>query len=98
MADNTILVAGASGVIGQAAVEHFASLPGWRVIGVSRRAPDPAPATYEHIALDLTDAAACRAAAERLPASPTSPTRPCSRSRAWSPAGSSRTRCRPTWR
>jgi nucleoside-diphosphate-sugar epimerase len=66
MADNTILVAGASGVIGQAAVEHFASLPGWRVIGVSRRAPDPAPANYAHVALDLTDAAACRAAAARF--------------------------------
>ena len=66
MADNTILVAGASGVIGQAAVEHFAAQPGWRVIGVSRRAPDPAPANYEHVALDLTDAAACRAAAERF--------------------------------
>jgi nucleoside-diphosphate-sugar epimerase len=66
MADNTILIAGASGVIGQAAVEHFAGLPGWRVIGVSRRAPDPAPTDYEHIGLDLTDAAACRAAAERL--------------------------------
>ena len=66
MADNTILVAGASGVIGQAAVEHFAALPGWRAVGVSRRAPDRAPANYEHIALDLTEAAACRATAERF--------------------------------
>jgi nucleoside-diphosphate-sugar epimerase len=67
MAGNTILVAGASGVIGQAAAAHFASLPGWRVIGVSRRAADPAPsANYEHVCLDLTDAAACRAADERL--------------------------------
>ena len=40
----TVLIAGASGVIGAAAVEHFASLPGWRVIGVSRRPPDPSPA------------------------------------------------------
>lgn len=63
---NTVLVAGASGVIGAAAVEHFSSLPGWRVIGVSRRAPDPAPAAYEHLALDLTDAAACAAAADRF--------------------------------
>ena len=60
---NTILIAGASGVIGQAAVEHFAAR-GWPTIGVSRRAPDPAPAAnYRHLALDLTDAAACAATA-----------------------------------
>ena len=64
--DKTILIAGASGVIGAAAAEHFAGLPDWRVIGVSRRPPDPAPARYEHIALDLIDGAACRAAAARF--------------------------------
>jgi len=64
---STVLIAGASGVIGQSAVAHFASLPGWRTIGVSRRAPDPAPAAnYEHIALDLTDAGACRSTAGRF--------------------------------
>src|ERR1700733_7774179 len=63
---NTALIVGASGVIGASAAAHFAALPDWRVIGVSRRTPDPAPAGYEHIALDLTDAAACRAAAERF--------------------------------
>jgi nucleoside-diphosphate-sugar epimerase len=68
MQPNTVLIAGASGVIGAAAAEHFASLPGWRVIGVSRRAPDPAPAGYEHLALDLTDATACRAAADQFEA------------------------------
>lgn len=63
---NTVLIAGASGVIGASAAHHFASLPGWRAMGVSRRPPDPAPAGYEHIPLDLTDPAACRAAAERF--------------------------------
>ena len=63
-ATNTVLIVGASGVIGAAAAEHFASLPGWRVLGVSRRAPDPSPPNYRHMALDLTDAAACRAAAD----------------------------------
>jgi nucleoside-diphosphate-sugar epimerase len=63
-ATNTVLIVGASGVIGAAAAEHFASLPGWRVLGVSRRAPDPSPPGYRHMALDLTDAAACRAAAD----------------------------------
>ena len=64
---NTVLIAGASGVIGAAAIEHFAGLPGWKVIGVSRRTPDVAPGTaYEHIALDLLDEAACAAAASRF--------------------------------
>jgi nucleoside-diphosphate-sugar epimerase len=62
---NTVLIAGASGVIGAAAVEHFAAT-GWRVIGVSRRPPDPAPEGYQHLALDLTDTAACAVAADRF--------------------------------
>ncbi len=64
---NTVLVVGASGVIGAAAVQHFAALPDWRVVGLSRRRPDldGAPA-YDHLAVDLNDAAACSAAAARL--------------------------------
>ena len=59
----TVLIAGASGVIGAAAVEHFARRPDWRVIGVSRRRPDlAADIPFDHIRLDLMDAAACRAA------------------------------------
>jgi nucleoside-diphosphate-sugar epimerase len=65
-ASNTVLIVGASGVIGAAAAAHFAGLPGWRTLGVSRRAPDPSPPGYQHIALDLTDAAACRDAAARF--------------------------------
>ena len=60
----TVLIAGASGVIGAAAIEHFAGL-GWRVIGASRRPADVEPGvTYQHLALDLQDAAACRAASD----------------------------------
>jgi len=63
----TVLIVGASGVIGAATIEHFARLPGWRVIGVSRRPADVSPeVAYEHVALDLTDAAACRTAAGRF--------------------------------
>ena len=66
---NTVLIVGASGVIGAAAVEHFASVGGWRVIGLSRRRPDvAAETTFEHLAVDLNVAAACRAAAEGLSA------------------------------
>jgi nucleoside-diphosphate-sugar epimerase len=59
-----VLIAGASGVIGAAAVEHFARQPGWSVLGVARRRPDvAADVAFEHVSVDLTDAAACRAAA-----------------------------------
>ena len=36
---NMILVAGASGIAGTAAVRHFAALPDWEVIALSRRPP-----------------------------------------------------------
>ena len=61
---NKVLIVGASGVIGAAAVDHFASLPGWKVTGLSRRRPDVEPGTvFEHVSVDLNDAAACAAAA-----------------------------------
>jgi nucleoside-diphosphate-sugar epimerase len=62
---NTILIAGATGVVGRAAVEHFARDPGWNVIALSRRKPDAAGA-YRHLSLDLTDSAACAAAGGQL--------------------------------
>lgn len=55
-----VLIAGATGVIGQAAMRHFAAL-GRRVLAVSRRAPEPV-AGVTHLPLDLTDARACREA------------------------------------
>ena len=65
MAPRKVLVAGASGVVGYAAVRHFAALDGWDVVGVSRR-PPPAVPGASHVALDLTDEAQCRAAAREL--------------------------------
>jgi nucleoside-diphosphate-sugar epimerase len=61
MTDKTILIAGASGLVGTAATKLFASRPGWRVIAVSRRRPLLFPETATHVPLDLTDAVACRA-------------------------------------
>lgn len=63
----TILIAGASGVIGQSAVGRFAA-DGWRVMAVSRRAPEmppelPSGARIDHLPLDLNDPEACRLAA-----------------------------------
>ncbi len=57
---NRIVIAGALGAVGRAALEHFDSLEGWEVIALSRRAPDFANgATW--VSVDLRDAADCRA-------------------------------------
>jgi nucleoside-diphosphate-sugar epimerase len=65
MADKCVLVAGATGLVGYAAMKHFARLPGVRVIALSRRQPDETFGA-RWLPLDLTDAAACAAAAGEL--------------------------------
>ena len=55
-----VLIAGASGVVGLAAAKHFASLPGWEVVGLARRPPVGLAGVELH-AVDLTDAAQSRA-------------------------------------
>ncbi|HEY0201026.1 MAG TPA: NAD-dependent epimerase/dehydratase family protein, partial [Burkholderiaceae bacterium] len=60
---NTALVVGATGVVGQACLRHFANLPGWTAIGVARRAIT-APAGAQSLQLDLQDSAVCAAALE----------------------------------
>jgi nucleoside-diphosphate-sugar epimerase len=52
-----VLVAGASGVVGLAALRRFAAEPGWDVVGVARRPPDVPGVTM--LALDLADRARC---------------------------------------
>lgn len=65
MAGGTVLVAGASGLVGSAALRRFASLPGWDVVGVSRRPPQQVEgATF--VPLDLADAAACASVAAQF--------------------------------
>jgi nucleoside-diphosphate-sugar epimerase len=61
----SILIAGASGVVGAAAVEHFVT-NGWRVIALSRRRPGTGVDGYEHLRVDLADAAATSEALGRL--------------------------------
>jgi nucleoside-diphosphate-sugar epimerase len=57
VADRTVLVAGAAGVIGSYAAREYACR-GARVLGVTRREVPHAP--YEHLRVDLSDAAAAR--------------------------------------
>jgi nucleoside-diphosphate-sugar epimerase len=58
----TVLITGASGLVGTAAVETFLR-KGWEVVAVSRRRPDVAADTpFRHLAVDLRDEAASREA------------------------------------
>jgi len=66
MTSRTLLIAGATGIVGHAAIEHFSALPGWRVVTLSRRPPAPREGV-RHLAADLTDAAACRTALASCP-------------------------------
>lgn len=59
-----VLIAGASGVIGQSAVAAFAA-GGWRVTALSRRRPSVS-AEFAHLSVDLTDRAASAAALNSL--------------------------------
>lgn len=62
---NRILVAGATGIAGTATVQHFASLPGWEVIALSRRRP-LTPGVH-HAPVDLTDRDQCAAVLAEFP-------------------------------
>ena len=63
---NKALVAGASGLIGVAAIESFLDA-GWDVIGVSRRKPElPSGRDFELLSLDLRDEKASRQALSSL--------------------------------
>jgi nucleoside-diphosphate-sugar epimerase len=66
MPTGKVLVAGSSGVVGQAAVEAFVAA-GWDVVAVSRHAPDIPPSSrWRHLSLDLLDADACKSAARAM--------------------------------
>lgn len=58
----TVVIAGASGVVGNAALSHYLN-EGWDVIALSRRAPEIASdQPFRHVSVDLRDAAATKAA------------------------------------
>jgi len=61
MARATVLVAGATGVVGHAAMEELAAR-GWDVVALSRRRPECTTGEVRHLAVDLRDGAAAAAA------------------------------------
>lgn len=58
MSRKTVLVAGATGLVGHAAMQHFGSEPGTRVIAVSRRQPAETFGA-RFVRLDLSDRRQC---------------------------------------
>ena len=63
MSTPTVLILGAGGRFGAAAVQAFAAA-GWQVLAQQRRAPaQPLPGLSRHLAVDLADTAALAAAA-----------------------------------
>jgi nucleoside-diphosphate-sugar epimerase len=66
MADRTIVIAGATGVVGNAALEHFVGLGSWNVVAISRRKPECEAGTFQHIAVDLREEVSCRDTLSRL--------------------------------
>jgi nucleoside-diphosphate-sugar epimerase len=64
MTRKTVLIAGATGLVGYAALKHFAGAPDTDVIALSRRRPPDL--AVRHVPLDLTDQAACADTAAAL--------------------------------
>ena len=60
-----VVVAGATGLVGNAALRHFGVVGGAEVIALSRRKPRDLYGA-RHVALDLTSAAQCAAVASEL--------------------------------
>ncbi|MGE5149537.1 MAG: NAD-dependent epimerase/dehydratase family protein, partial [Rhodospirillaceae bacterium] len=61
----TVLIAGATGLVGYACLKHFAAQPNCNVIALSRRRPDYLYGAH-WFPLDLADTAACAALAPQL--------------------------------
>ncbi len=65
MAVKKVVVAGATGLVGSAALHHFGDAGGCEVVALSRRKPRLLHGAH-HVAIDLTDPAQCQHAAAAL--------------------------------
>ena len=65
MADKKVVVAGATGLVGNAALRHFGGAGGCDVVALSRRKPRELYGA-RHVSIDLTDPAQCTQAATAL--------------------------------
>jgi nucleoside-diphosphate-sugar epimerase len=62
-----ILIVGASGLVGTAAVKLFSGLPDWEVVAVSRRPPFVPLGKARHIPVDLLNEGQCREVFSQMP-------------------------------
>ena len=65
MAGQKVVITGATGLVGSAALRHFGAIGGCEVIALSRRKPRQLHGAH-HVAVDLTDPAQCQRAAADL--------------------------------
>src|ERR1700688_1947956 len=65
MAHKKVVVAGATGLVGNAALRHFGGSGGCEVVALSRRRPRDLHGA-RHVPTDLTDPAQCAGAAPQL--------------------------------
>ena len=65
MAQKKVVVAGATGLVGNAALRHFGASGGCDVLALSRRKPRDLHGA-RHVQIDLTDAAQCAARRRRI--------------------------------
>jgi nucleoside-diphosphate-sugar epimerase len=65
MTNKRVVVAGATGLVGNAALRHFGGSGGCEVIALSRRTPRDLHGA-RHVAIDLTEAAQCARSAPQL--------------------------------
>ena len=65
MAEKKVVIAGATGLVGNAALRHFGAAGGCDVVALSRRRPRELHSA-RHVPIDLTDSAQCRRAVAEL--------------------------------
>src|SRR5690349_15622812 len=65
MADKKVVIAGATGLVGNAALRHFGRTGGCEIVALSRRKPRDLYGA-QHVSIDLTDPARCTQAATAL--------------------------------
>ena len=58
--EGKLLIAGALGIVGRATLAQYEAMPGWQIVGLSRRAPD-FDTSAQFIQVDLANAADSRA-------------------------------------
>src|SRR5260370_32027324 len=65
MADKKVVVAGATGLVGNAALRHFSAAEGCEVVALSRRKPRELHGA-RYVQVDLTDPAQCTRVSSEL--------------------------------